>query len=81
MCSTNGSSSLTTSPPAMNNWPWYGGGFGAFNDIDVQTVQRYEASAEIVIGRGPIPRDNLRAFSAREVADRIGPTVRLPGQR
>jgi hypothetical protein len=28
LCSTNGSSSLTTSPPAMNNWPWYGGGFG-----------------------------------------------------
>jgi hypothetical protein len=61
--------------------PWYGGGFGAFNDFDVQTVQRYEASAEIVIGRGPIPRDNLRAFSAREVSERIGPTVRLPGDR
>ncbi|WP_237569478.1 hypothetical protein [Mycolicibacterium lacusdiani] len=28
LCSTNGSSSLTTSPPPMNNWPWYGGGFG-----------------------------------------------------
>ena len=61
--------------------PWYGGGFGAFNDFDVQTVQRYEASAEIVVGRGPIPRDNLRAFDARQVADRIGPTVVLPGQR
>ncbi|MDB5695315.1 MAG: hypothetical protein JWN21_858 [Sphingomonas bacterium] len=61
--------------------PWYGGGFGAFNDFDVQTVQRYEASAEIVVGRGPIPRDNLRAFDARQVVDRIGPTVVLPGQR
>ena len=61
--------------------PWYGGGYGAFNDFDIQTVQRYEASAEIVVGRGPIPRDNLRAFDARQVADRIGPTVVLPGQR
>ena len=60
--------------------PWYGGGFGAFNDFDVQTVQRYEASAEIVVGRGPTPRNNLRAFNARQVVDRIGPTVVMPGQ-
>lgn len=60
--------------------PWYGGGFGAFNDFDIETVQRYEASAEIVVGRGPIPRDNLRAFDAHQVADRIGPTVVMPGQ-
>ena len=60
--------------------PWYGGGFGAWNDFDVQTVQRYEASAEIVTGRGPIPRDNVRAFSAREVTDRLGPTIVMPGQ-
>ena len=61
--------------------PWYGGGFGAFNDFDVQTVQRYEASAEIVVGRGPIPRDNVRAFDARQVVDRIGPTVVTPDSR
>ncbi|WP_419808037.1 CC0125/CC1285 family lipoprotein [Sphingomonas sp.] len=60
--------------------PWYGGGFGAFNDFDIQTVQRYEATAEIVIGRGPIPRDNIRAFDAHQVTQRIGPTVVLPGQ-
>ena len=61
--------------------PWYGGGFGAFNDFDIETVQRYEATAEIVVGRGPIPRDNVRAFDAHAVAERIGPTVVLPGQR
>lgn len=60
--------------------PWYGGGFGAFNDFDIRTVQRYEASAEIVVGRGPIPRDNLRAFDAHQVVERIGPTVVMPGQ-
>lgn len=60
--------------------PWYGGGFGAFNDFDVETVQRYEATAEIVVGRGPIPRDNVRAFDAHDVVARIGPTVVMPGQ-
>ena len=60
--------------------PWYGGGFGAFNDFDIETVQRYEATAEIVIGRGPIPRDNLRAFDAHQVVQRLGPTIVLPGQ-
>lgn len=60
--------------------PWYGGGFGAFNDFDVETVQRYEATAEIVIGRGPIPRDNVRAFNAHDVVERVGPTIVMPGQ-
>lgn len=60
--------------------PWYGGGFGAFNDFDVETVQRYEATAEIVVGRGPIPRENVRAFNAHDVVSRIGPTIVLPGQ-
>nr|WP_174279242.1 hypothetical protein [Sphingomonas bacterium] len=60
--------------------PWYGGGFGAFNDFDIQTVQRYEATAEIVVGRGPIPRDNVRAFNAHDVVQRIGPTIVTPEQ-
>ncbi len=60
---------------------WGGwGGFGGFNDFDVRTIDRYEATAEIVMRRGPIPRDNLRAFNARAVVDSIGPTVVLPGQ-
>jgi len=60
--------------------PWYGGGFGAFNDFDVRTVDRYEATAEVVMRRGPIPRDNIRAFDARRVVETVGPTVVLPGQ-
>ncbi|MEI5686899.1 MULTISPECIES: CC0125/CC1285 family lipoprotein [Sphingomonas] len=61
--------------------PWFGGGFGGGpwgNDFDIRTIDRYEASAEIVMRRGPIPRDNLRAFNARAVVDSIGPTVVLP---
>lgn len=59
--------------------PWFGGGFGPWgNDFDIRTIDRYEANAEIVMRKGPIPRDNLRAFNARAVVDSIGPSVVLP---
>jgi hypothetical protein len=60
--------------------PWYGGGLGGpwGNDFDVRTIDRYEATAEIVMRKGAIPRDNLRAFNARAVVDSIGPSVVLP---
>jgi hypothetical protein len=58
------------------------GGFGGFgNDFDIRQVDRFEATAEIVLRRGPIPRDNLRAFDARRVIDTIGPSVVLPQDR
>jgi len=28
--------------------------------------------------KGPIPRDNIRAFNAKQVVDNIGPSVILP---
>lgn len=74
------------------SWRYYGRGFGwrswdpfwggPFWDrgVDVRTVDRYEAVAEIVTGRGPKPADNLRAFNAREVVDRLGPTIVVPGE-
>jgi hypothetical protein len=70
-------------------WRNWGGGWGGFggwgggwgNDFDIQTVDRFEATAEIVMRKGPIPRDNIRAFNAREVVDKIGPTVVLPKPR
>jgi hypothetical protein len=61
--------------------PFLGGGFGPWgNDFDVRTIDRYEATAEIVMRKGPIPRENLRAFDAHRVVDTIGPTVQLPDQ-
>ena len=48
--------------------------------IDVRTVDRYEASAEIVVGKGRKP-DNVRAFSAREVLENLGPSVAPPRPR
>ena len=60
--------------------PFFGGGFGGpwGNDFDIRTIDRFEATAEIVMRKGPIPKDNLRAFNARAVVDTIGPTVVLP---
>ena len=71
-------------------WRYRGRGFGwrswdpfwgdPFWDrgVDIQTVDKYEASAEIIIGHGPKPKDNVRAFDARAVIDHIGPSVVLP---
>jgi hypothetical protein len=65
------------------SWSPFGGGYGGLggpwaNDFDVRTIDRYEATAEIVMRRGPIPTDNLRAFDARKVVETVGPTVVLP---
>ncbi len=74
-------------------WRYYGRGWGwrswdpFFGDpfwdrsVDVRTVERYEASAEIVVGKGRKPADNVRAFDARDVVDRLGPSIMVPEQQ
>lgn len=52
--------------------PWYDP-FGP--DFDVREIDRYEATAEIVMGRGPKPAGDPNAFDAREVIDNLGPRV------
>ena len=56
-------------------YPGYGDPFWA-SHVDVQTVERFEASAEIALGRGPMPTDGGKLFDAREVVARLGPTIR-----
>ena len=75
------------------SWRYYGRGFGwrgwdpfwgdPFWDrsVDVRTVERYEAMAEIVVGKGRKPANNVRAFDARSVVDRLGPTIQVPEER
>lgn len=64
---------------------WSGwGGYGAdpfFNDWQVRQVDRFEATAEILTGRGPKPTDNVRAFDARAVVETLGPTIEYPGEK
>jgi len=71
------------------SWRYYGGGFGWrswdpwFGDpfwadsIDVSTIDRYEATAEIVMTRGQGSSDP-RNFDARQVIANLGPTIELP---
>ena len=61
--------------------PFWDDPFWRDRDWDYRTVRQYEAMAEIVTGRGPKPRDNVRAFDAREVLDRLGPQIRMPETR
>jgi hypothetical protein len=57
--------------------PWgfgypYGGGY------DVREIDRYEAAAEIVVGRGAKPANDPNAFDAREVVQNLGPRLPRP---
>lgn len=67
-------------------WRFYGhAGWGAWDPwggdpfFDVQEVNRYEASSEIVIGHGP-PPGGARVFNAREVMSNLGPSIVTPEQ-
>ncbi|UAK23837.1 CC0125/CC1285 family lipoprotein [Sphingomonas nostoxanthinifaciens] len=64
--------------PAWGGWGAWGGGF---NDFDIHTVDRFEATAQVVMRRGPIPQNNIRAFDARQIVSTLGPTVQLPADR
>ena len=72
-------------------WRYYGGGRHAWrtwdpfwgdpfwgDQFDMQTVEQFEASAEIVIHRGPKAADETRAFDAREVIANLGPHIVRP---
>lgn len=61
--------------PFMDGPGWGGGGF------DYRTINRYEAIAEIVTGKGPKPADNVRAFDAHEVVERLGKAIQMPQPR
>jgi hypothetical protein len=57
--------------------PLYGDPFWA-DRVDVRTVQRFEASAEVVMNKGPKPTDDMRAFDARAVMDNLRPRIQYP---
>lgn len=59
-------------------WSPWGDPFWGRRDLDVREIDRYEASAEIVMGRGRKPADDPNAFDAREVIQNLGPRVTRP---
>ncbi|MDF2389179.1 hypothetical protein JMG10_47655 [Nostoc ellipsosporum NOK] len=58
--------------------PFFDDPFWRDRDWDYRTVTQYEAMAEVVMGKGPKPSDNLRAFDAHEVVSRLGPSIQMP---
>lgn len=72
------------------SWRYYNRGFGwrswdpfwgdPFWDrsVDIRTIDRYEASAEIVMGRGRKPAGDVHAFDAAEVMTNLGPNIMRP---
>jgi hypothetical protein len=72
------------------SWRYYGGGYGWRSwdpywgspfwgdSIDVRTVTKFEASAEVIMHRGAKPADDPRAFDARAVVTNLGPRIVRP---
>jgi hypothetical protein len=72
------------------SWRYFGQGYGwrtwdpfwgdpFWGDrIDVRTVDRYEASAEIVMHKGAKPAGDPRAFDARAVIESLKPRIQYP---
>ena len=57
--------------------PWYGSRFWA-DEMDMRTVTRYEANAEIVMYKGRSPAPAEQSFDAREVVANLGPGIVRP---
>ncbi len=69
------------------SWRYYGGGFGWrswypywgdpfwADSLQVQTVEKFQATAEIVMHHGPKPEGDPRAFDARGVMANLGPKI------
>lgn len=61
-------------------WRYYRGGLWRpfdpwARDIDYRQIDRYEASAEVLMGRGPKPAGDPNAFDAREVIQNLSGQV------
>ena len=59
------------------SWSLWDDPFG--RDYDVREIDRFEASAEIIMGRGAKPAGDPNAFDAREVIQNLGSRVTRPG--
>ncbi|WP_304163843.1 hypothetical protein [Phenylobacterium aquaticum] len=72
------------------SWRYYGAGFGWRSwdpffggpfwgdSMDVHTVDRFEANAEIVMSKGPKSDTDTQAFDARAVMTNLGPKIQRP---
>jgi hypothetical protein len=49
-----------------------------YESYERQEITRYQATAEVFLGKGRKPENDPRAFDAREVAANLGPTITRP---
>jgi len=62
-------------PYGWRTWdPYWGSPFWG-GHVDVRHVERFEATAEILMQKGPKPADDVRAFDARAVIENLKPRV------
>jgi len=74
------------------SWRYYGPRYGGWRSWDpywgdpfftnraqVRTVQKFEATAEIVLQKGAKPPGDPRAYDAREIMDSLGAGIQRPG--
>ncbi len=72
-------------------WRYYGSRYGGWRSWDpfwgdpffadraqVRTVEKFEASAEIVLHKGAKPAGDPRAYDAREILSSLGPNIQRP---
>lgn len=59
-------------------WGWRSMYDPFWDDVNYREINRYEASAEIVFGRGPKPANDPGAFNAREVIRNLGENIVRP---
>jgi len=57
--------------------PWVGDPFWA-DRMSARTVESFEAQAEILLRRGPVPAGEPRGIDARKVLADLGPTIERP---
>src|SRR3546814_12148291 len=63
-------------PYGWRGWnPWFGRPFFT-STVDIDTIERYEAMAEIVMFRGTRANEQM-SFDARAVLANLGPTIEL----
>ena len=62
-------------------WYWWHPEWGSpfwADRIDMRTVEKFEAHADIEMFNGPVPLNNQRAFDARQVINQLEPTIERP---
>jgi hypothetical protein len=68
-------------------WRGYYGGYGGWGPwgdpffggtSEIRTIEKFQASAEILLHKGPKPSGDPRAYDAREIINNLGPSILRP---